>query len=333
MPVSPVATALTTKRVRTTSSSARRPSELATRMRRRTSPYPALTCLTAAPVARAAASALWSSSTLRALATVSGRTVGSYGRAAYCGVRAISLVPPPPERAAAPAASAAARRPASLRSAVWANPVVSPTTTRMPAPRSRPDTSSSTLPSSRRADDERRSSTNTSAKSPPLRSASPSTRRMADSSSKAVWYRRAVAYRTGRASHPHRVPGGHCRRAALGRGARAGHAPGGGAGRGGHLCRRAGRPGGGPDHRRHASAARPLGAERRRRPRHGRGHVGEGGGPPPRVHGVRERRPRPHRRREDHPRRGGDRRLHEAGAVVVRLFRRKRGSGQVRRAG
>ena len=46
--------------------------------------------------------------------------------------------PPPPPRAAAAAASAAARRPASERSAVWANPVVSPTTTRMPAPRSRP---------------------------------------------------------------------------------------------------------------------------------------------------------------------------------------------------
>ena len=57
-------------------------------------------------------------------------------------------VPPPPPFAAAAAASAAARRPASDRSAVWAKPVVSPTTTRMPAPRSRPEDSSSTRPSS-----------------------------------------------------------------------------------------------------------------------------------------------------------------------------------------
>ena len=76
--------------------------------------------------------------------------------------------PPPPPRAAAAAASAAARRPASDRSAVWAKPVVSPTTTRMPAPRSRPEVSSSTLPSSSRADDDRLSSTKTSAKSPPV---------------------------------------------------------------------------------------------------------------------------------------------------------------------
>ena len=38
MPVSPVATQLTAKKVRTVSSSASRPSELATRMRRRLSP-------------------------------------------------------------------------------------------------------------------------------------------------------------------------------------------------------------------------------------------------------------------------------------------------------
>ena len=70
---------------------------------------------------------------------------------------------------AADAASAASRSESSERSAVCANPVVSPRTTRMPAPRSRPEVSSSTLPSSSRADEARRSSTNTSAKSPPPR--------------------------------------------------------------------------------------------------------------------------------------------------------------------
>ena len=76
---------------------------------------------------------------------------------------------PPARRAAAAAAPAAAARPASLRSAVWANPVVSPTTTRMPAPRSRPETTSSTRPSSRIADDDRLSSAKISAKSAPVR--------------------------------------------------------------------------------------------------------------------------------------------------------------------
>ena len=68
-------------------------------------------------------------------------------------------LPPPPLRAAAAAADAAARSPLGERSAVWANPVVSPDTTRMPAPRSWPDTSSSILPSSSTALEERRSST------------------------------------------------------------------------------------------------------------------------------------------------------------------------------
>ena len=52
---------------------------------------------------------------------------------------------------AAAAASAAAASPRSERSAVWAKPVVSPRTTRMPAPRLRPVASSSTRPSSSRA--------------------------------------------------------------------------------------------------------------------------------------------------------------------------------------
>ena len=70
-------------------------------------------------------------------------------------------------RVAAAAASAASSR--ALRTGRrcartrWSRP----RTTRMPAPRSRPDVSSSTLPSSRRADEARRSSTKTSAKSPP----------------------------------------------------------------------------------------------------------------------------------------------------------------------
>ena len=76
---------------------------------------------------------------------------------------------PPESRGAA--ASAACSNPASDRSAVWAKPVVSPPTTRMPAPRARPEDSSSTRPSSSLAEDVRLSSTNTSAKSPPVRGA------------------------------------------------------------------------------------------------------------------------------------------------------------------
>ena len=90
--------------------------------------------------------------------------------------------PPPARAATAAAASAARRRPSSLRSAVCAKPVVSPTTTRMPAPRSRPVTRSSTRRSSSTAAVERTSSANTSAKSPPLRKAACSVRRMTESS-------------------------------------------------------------------------------------------------------------------------------------------------------
>ena len=119
-------------------------------------------------------------------------------------VSATSRTPPPPERAAAAAASAAVRRPSSDRSAVWAKPVVSPTTTRMPAPRSRPEDSSSTRPSSSMADDDRLSSTNTSAKSPPVRRAAARVRWMAASSStgdlvsdgRAGVWRRAAAVTT-----------------------------------------------------------------------------------------------------------------------------------------
>ena len=80
--------------------------------------------------------------------------------------------PPPPSRATAAAAWAADSRPVSDKSAVWANPVVSPTMTLMPAPRSRPLDSSSTLRSSRKIEELERSSAKISAKSPPRRSAS-----------------------------------------------------------------------------------------------------------------------------------------------------------------
>ena len=59
---------------------------------------------------------------------------------------------------------------------MWAKPVVSPTITRMPAPRSRPDVRFSTFPSSNTAFDEDLSSTNSSASSPPVRSAVSSVR-------------------------------------------------------------------------------------------------------------------------------------------------------------
>ncbi len=113
-----------------------------------------------------------SRSTLRAFSTVSGAIRSSRdGRGVSLGVSATVRTPPPPPRAAAAAASLAAASPSGVRSEVCAKPVVSPRTTRSPAPRSRPETSSSTRPSSYRAFDERRSSTNTSAKSPPSRNA------------------------------------------------------------------------------------------------------------------------------------------------------------------
>src|SRR5581483_6820083 len=152
------------------------------RMRRRLSAVRALTWRMESPSARAACSALWSSSTLAALGTSSGRIRTSWGRSTDCRVTATSLTPPPPPRAAAAAASAAVRRPFSERSEVWAKPVVSPRTTRMPAPRSSPEVSSSTRPSSSRADELRLSSANTSANSPPLRNAAPRTRWRTDSS-------------------------------------------------------------------------------------------------------------------------------------------------------
>ncbi len=86
-------------------------------------------------------------------------------RARLCARRRHRRAPRPPPRRSRPRGLRASGR------AVCAKPVVSPRTTRSPAPRSRPETSSSTRPSSNRALDERRSSTNTSAKSPPPRNA------------------------------------------------------------------------------------------------------------------------------------------------------------------
>src|ERR687897_820929 len=117
------------------------------------------------------------------LSTAGGGLAGGGGDSVPGGGAPPPPPPPPPVRAAAAAASAAVRSPSSVRSAVWAKPVVSPTTTRMPAPRSRPDDSSSTRPSSSIADDDRLSSTKTSAKSPPVRRAAVSVRWMTDSSS------------------------------------------------------------------------------------------------------------------------------------------------------
>ena len=173
IPVSPVATHCTIIRVRTWSSSASRPSELATWMRRWASAYETVTDVIASLSSRAAASARASSSTFLPFST----DLRQHGRRPAASDTAVPSsatvrVPLPVPRVAAAAAAAADRRPSAVRSAVCANPVVSPRTTRMPAPRSRPETSSSTRPSSYRALDERRSSTKTSAKSPPLRSAS-----------------------------------------------------------------------------------------------------------------------------------------------------------------
>jgi len=72
MPASPVATTLMRTRLRTCSSSASTPSVLATRMRRRLSPYPADTCTIDDPAERAASSMRRSSSTFAALGTSSG---------------------------------------------------------------------------------------------------------------------------------------------------------------------------------------------------------------------------------------------------------------------
>ena len=171
MPVSPTATADTENSVLTCSSVASSPSLLATRIERRLSPYRHATCEMAEPSARAASSAACSRATLRVLATASGATLTSFGAGACWRLSLPAEVGEPPARAAAAAVCAARCRPAGVRSAVWAKPTDEPERTRIPAPLSRPETNSSTLPSSKWAREERRSSTNTSAKSPPVRRA------------------------------------------------------------------------------------------------------------------------------------------------------------------
>ena len=113
MPVSPTATHETVNSVLTWSSSARRPSLLATRMRRRLSATRADTCLMAPPSARAASSARLSSSTLGGLGDGLGEDRHRVGRR-HSGAGEVddARSPPVPPRAAAAAASAAARRPA-----------------------------------------------------------------------------------------------------------------------------------------------------------------------------------------------------------------------------
>jgi hypothetical protein len=108
---------------------------------------------------------------LAALGTSSGYLLTVLTWVASRRVSAIVRTPPPPWLAAAAADEAAASRPDSLRSAVCAKPVVSPFTTRMPAPRSRPLVTCSIRPSSSPADVDRLSSTNTSANSAPVRTA------------------------------------------------------------------------------------------------------------------------------------------------------------------
>ena len=161
------------------------PSELATSTRRRLSPQPTCTWVMAPPVPRAASSARVSSSILRALSTASGgvrsrRSCTDAGPSATVRTAAPPAPPPPPPHAAA------ASSPASLRSAVWAKPVVSPSTTRIPAPRDRPEESSSTLRSSSMALAVAVSSANTSARSPPPTRAADRTRSSTSESMRVV---------------------------------------------------------------------------------------------------------------------------------------------------
>ena len=177
MPESPLATQDTEKRVRICRSPVRSPSLLAIWMRRWLSAYLTVTWVMAPSRDRAASSALSRRATFRAFGTSEGRISTRADAGPLMASSATTLTPDPPLRAAAEAAVAAARRPAGERSAVWAKPVVSPTTTRMPAPRSRPLVSSSILESSSSAEVDLRSSTNTSANSPPVAIATPSVSR------------------------------------------------------------------------------------------------------------------------------------------------------------
>src|SRR5207244_4372545 len=223
-------------------------------------------------------------------------------------------------RAAAAAASAAVVSPASVRSAVWANPVVSPRTTRMPAPRSSPDVRSSIRPSSSRAELLRLSSTNTSAKSPPVRSAVPRTRRTRDSSIIVVSYRGACRTWPGRVDRAEGRAGGHGRVAAIGRRADARHPEAGRPGRGGDSGRDPRPPRTRDDDGGHAGPARPPDTDAGRRDREGRRDRRAGRGPPADVHVLGDEQPRPGQRR---PRRTGRRQprpLHREGALTAGAY-------------
>src|SRR5579884_202922 len=275
------------------------------------------------PAPRAASSARWSSSTLRALATSSGGIRNDGAGAEPAGARATVRTPPPPPRAAAEAAAAASVRPRSVRSAVWANPVVSPTTTRMPAPRSRPEPSSSTRPSSSDADVLRRSSTNTSANSPPVRRAPPSTRsstslwitaapRLAGGKGEDLLYRRAPGDRPRRARHPvgRRERHGHCHAFRRRSGPR--HPPAGRPLRTGGLPGRGRAARGGADHGGYAGAVRPPGSHGGRGIGDGGGDARAGRGTPAHLHRVGQRPWRPRGGGQGDPGGGGGGALSEA---------------------
>ena len=140
------------------------------------SEYPADTCTMLPSMPRAASLAIDNNSILRAFGTLFGKMRTSFTLCRAACPSATVCVPPPPVLAAAAAASAAAIRPDSERSAVYANPVVSPLITRMPAPESRPLETCSTRPSSRPAPIERLSSMNTSEKPAPVERPFASTR-------------------------------------------------------------------------------------------------------------------------------------------------------------
>src|SRR5271166_74698 len=289
-PVSPTATHDTAKRVRAWRSLTSRPSELATRISRRDPPQPTCTWEIASPEPRAASSARRSSSRVSAFdpSGVRGPRSPCEPSASRSGPTATVWLPAP-LLATADAAFAARSRPASVRSEVWAYPVVSPETTLIPAPRSRPDESSSTLPSSRLAPEDDRSSAKTSANSPPRRSASDSTcsstgvsitggllasrHPLAGFSLRHVWYRRASADRSLR---PHRADGHrgrHRRIAANGNGAGARHAAAHRAVRRGELRGDRRTPLRELHLRREAPAIRPSGTGRDRGEGLGRGHA------------------------------------------------------------
>ena len=210
---------------------------------------------------------------------------------------------PPPSRATAAAAAAAASRPFSLRSEVWANPVVSPATTRMPAPRERPDESSSTRRSSSMALADVASSAKTSAMSPPWASAAERTLCSTPGSIREVSVTGGIVIVVSCPSSDSTPSAGHgphsglsaqveltvgeedtARALPLGRRPGAGDAP-------AHRHVRGGRPPGDrrapdvdPDQRGHPGPVRPSGPGRRRQGGPGRGDPGQGGGPPPHLH-------------------------------------------------